>query len=64
MDDIEEEEDIPHRADDGYLEWWHAKIEVRGGRACLTLTLGGFRQDDAPMEVLREAIGFWAKTLG
>lgn len=64
IDDIEEGEDIPNRADDGYLQWRHAKIEVRGGRASLTLTLGGFRLDDAQVEVLREAIGFWVKALG
>jgi hypothetical protein len=64
MDNIEGgEEDIPHSAD-GYLEWWNARIEVRDGRATLTLTLGGFQQDDAPLEVAREAVRFWAKRLG
>ncbi len=64
MDDIEAGEDIPHRADDGYLEWWHASVEVREGRVSLTISLGGFQQEDAPLEVIREAIRFWAETLG
>ena len=64
MDDIEAGEDIPHSAEDAYLEWWHASIEVREGRASLTISMGGFQQDDAPVEVIRKAIRFWAGTLG
>lgn len=64
MDDMETGEDIPHRADDGYLEWWHASVEIRDGCVRLTVTMGGFRQDDVPLEVARRAVGFWAKALG
>ena len=58
------EQPIPHSAEDGYLEGWNARIEVRDGRATLTLTLGGFQQEDAPLEVAREAVRFWAGRLG
>jgi hypothetical protein len=64
MDDMAAGEDIPYRADDGYLEWWYAHFAARDGSVCLIISMGGIQQDDVPVEVAREAVRFWAEKLG